>query len=144
MGYFMPTASSTSIHLRIARPVSDLSRTSSMYCAGLGLRVLGAFENHEGFDGVMLGKARMQYHFEFTYCRTHPVLPSPTQEDLVVFYLPNPDEWQATCNAMRVAGFTEVRSLNPYWDLRGKTFQDHDGYRIVLQNDAWTNIEAHQ
>ena len=115
-----------------------------MYCAGLGLRVLGAFENHEGFDGVMLGKARMQYHFEFTYCRTHPVLPSPTQEDLVVFYLPNPDEWQATCNAMRVAGFTEVRSLNPYWDIRVKTFQDHDGYRIVLQNDAWTNIEAHQ
>lgn len=142
MAATIPSASSTPIHLRIARPVINLSRTSSMYCAGLGLRVLGAFENHEDFDGVMLGKAGMQYHFEFTYCRTHPVLPSPTAEDLVVFYLPNADEWQAACNAMQVAGFVEVRSLNPYWDLHGKTFQDHDGYRIVLQHAAWTNTEA--
>jgi len=126
------------MHLRIARPVSDLDRTRSMYCAGLGLHVLGTFENHEGFDGVMLGKVGMQYHFEFTYFRTHPVLPSPTHEDLVVFYLPGIDEWKAACNAMRMAGFLEVRSLNPYWDLHGQTFQDHDGYRIVLQNDAWT------
>ncbi len=28
-------------HLRIARPVRDLARTRAMYCAGLGLRVVG-------------------------------------------------------------------------------------------------------
>ena len=127
------------MHLRIARPVSDLGRARTMYCAGLGLSVLGNFENHAGFDGIMLGRAGMQYHFEFTYFRTHPVLPSPTHEDLVIFYLPSIGEWQATCNAMRVAGFVDVRSVNPYWELHGNTFQDPDGYRIVLQNDAWSD-----
>ncbi|WP_407656490.1 hypothetical protein [Methyloglobulus morosus] len=48
-----------------------------MYCKGLELCVLGRFENHQGFDGVMIGSAGMDYHFEFTYCRTHPVVPRP-------------------------------------------------------------------
>ena len=26
-----------------------------MYCRGLGLQEIGRFENHDGFDGVMLG-----------------------------------------------------------------------------------------
>lgn len=30
-------------HRRIARPVSDLSRTSAVYCQGLGLSVIGDF-----------------------------------------------------------------------------------------------------
>lgn len=25
-------------------------------------------------------------------------------------------------------------SFNPYWDASGQTFEDADGYRIVLQN----------
>jgi hypothetical protein len=35
-----------------------------------------------------------------------------------------------------------VRSFNPYWDARGRTYADHDGYRIVLQNAEWANIDA--
>jgi hypothetical protein len=30
-----------------------------------------------------------------------------------------------------------VQSFNPYWDQHGKTFEDPDGYRVVLQNAAW-------
>lgn len=44
-----------------------------MYCRGLGLRVMGHFENHEGFDGVMLGFADSSYHFEFP---TRALVPS--------------------------------------------------------------------
>lgn len=128
-------------HLRIARPVSDLARTRIMYCAGLGLRVLGGFENHEGFDGAMLGREGMSYHFEFTYCRTHPVVPQPTADDLVVFYLPDESEWMRACAAMDSAGFKRVSSFNPYWDMQGTTFLDPDGYRTVLQNAAWNNVE---
>lgn len=29
---------------------------------------------------------------------------------------------------------TEVVSFYPYWDKQGKTFEDPDGYRVVLQN----------
>ena len=44
-----------SLHLRIARPVSNLDRSVALYRHGLGLEEIGRFENHEGFDGVMLG-----------------------------------------------------------------------------------------
>lgn len=129
-------------HLRIARPVTELFRSQSMYCAGLGLRVLGSFEDHEGFDGIMLGRAGMSYHLEFTTCRNHPMTPRPTEEDLFVFYVPDREEWARRCDAMRAAGFLQVPSFNPYWDLRGCTFQDPDGYRVVLQQAIWTPGEA--
>jgi catechol 2,3-dioxygenase-like lactoylglutathione lyase family enzyme len=87
-------------HLRIARPVSDIARTTSMYCAGLGLRVLGKFEDHQGFDGVMIGNRGATYHFEFTYCRNHPVPPTPTAEDLAVFYVSDVKAWQDACLRM--------------------------------------------
>lgn len=130
-----------SYHLRIARPVSDLQQTAAMYGTGLGLRVLGSFEDHQGFDGIMLGRAGISYHFEFTYCRTHAVAPTPTPEDLAVFYIPDEDEWKNSCANMIAAGFKQGTSFNPYWETHGQTFEDRDGYRIVLQNDAWENVE---
>ena len=126
-------------HLRIARPVSDLARATDMYCQGLGLRVIARFENHAGFDGVMLGVAGADYHFELAYCRDHAVRPTPTVEDLIVFYLPSASEWQGACARMLDAGFEQVAPFNPYWDIRGRTFQDGDGYRVVLQQDDWSN-----
>jgi hypothetical protein len=113
-----------------------------MYCGGLGLRVIDSFENHEGFDGVMLGLADASYHFEFTHRRDHPLVPAPTAEDLAVFYIPVRSEWQSACASMLAAGFKQVASFNPYWDLRGRTFEDADGYRIVLQNAEWSNFAA--
>ena len=121
-------------HLRIARPVADLARSTYLYCRGLDLRVLGRFEDHDGFDGVMLGVADGGYHFEFTRHRAHPVPPAPTVEDLLVFYLPTATEWQMACARMAAAGFRLAVSFNPYWERRGRTYEDHDGYRLVLQN----------
>ena len=126
-------------HLRIARPVSDLARSLAMYCRGLGYVVLGSFEDHQGFDGVMVGAPGGAYHFEFTRCRAHPVAPTPTAEDLVVLYLPDADDWEAACGRMLAAGFRAVASFNPYWDRRGRTFEDDDGYRMVLQKAEWSN-----
>ncbi|MFO1304942.1 MAG: VOC family protein [Burkholderiales bacterium] len=126
-------------HLRIARPVSDLPRAVEMYKRGLDLHEVGRFADHDGFDGVMLGHPGAQYHFEFTLCRAHPVRPAPTPEDLAVFYVPREDDWNHRCVAMREAGFVEVRSFNPYWAQQGRTFEDFDGYRAVIQRAAWPN-----
>jgi hypothetical protein len=123
--------------LRIARPVTNLTRTATMYCQGLGLKIIDGFEDHDGFDGVMLGADGLNYHFEFTHCRKHPVVPMPTNEDLLVFYIETFLEWQSACRNFEKAGFVEVRSFNPYWDIRGRTYEDPDHYRIVLQNDEW-------
>lgn len=124
-------------HLRIARPVRDLARSTNLYCQGLGLRILGGFKDSDGFDGVMLGIPDAGYHFEFTYCRTHPMAPSPTVEDVIVLYIPVKTEWEARCASMCTAGFVQVPSFNSYWDLRGCTYEDPDGYRVVLQQTAW-------
>ena len=58
--------------------------------------------------------------------------------DTSVFYLPDQDEWEASCARMLAAGFQRVPSYNPYWEAQGQTFEDLDGYRVVLQNAAWT------
>lgn len=63
---------------RVARPVTDLQKSAALYEHGLGLRRVGSFEGHAGFDGVML-----------------------------------------------------------QGDSAGRTFQDHDGYLVVIQNAAW-------
>lgn len=126
-----------SMHVRIARPVSDLERSVTMYRRGLGLDELGRFADHAGFDGVILGRRGDTHHFEFTYCRTHPVRPTPTVEDLLVFYVPEVDEWRSGCAAMIEAGFKEAQAFNPYWRQVGRTFEDPDGYRVVLQQAAW-------
>ena len=125
--------------LRIARPVSDLGASVAMYKSGIGSEVIGSFQDHDGFDGTMLGTVGENYHFEFTSCRTHPVHPTPTNEDLLVFYLPESEAWQRQCMKLLEAGFREVPSFNPYWDRNGRTFEDRDGYRLVIQQAAWSN-----
>lgn len=124
--------------LRVARPVTDLERTAEMYCRGLALRVLGRFRDHEGFDGIMIGYPRAEYHFEFTHSRRYPITPSPTPEDLLVLYHPSKSQWDLACAQMKAAGFQIVGSFNPYWNARGRTYQDADGYRVVLQHALWT------
>ena len=125
------------VQLRVARPVTDIERSVDMYCAGLGLSVLGRFENHSGFDGAMLGVVGADHHFEFTRCSDHPAAPSPTEEDLWVFYVPDDSAWQERCASMLSAGFREVAPINPYWGRNGRTFADLDGYRVVVQHAAW-------
>lgn len=124
-------------HMRIARPVTDLELTCRMYCDALELRKIADFTDHDGFSGVMVGRRSAPWHIEFTLCHHHPVKPAATAEDLLVLYYPDAAEWTARCEAMRKAGFTEVVSFNPYWDIAGKSWQDNDGYRVVLQNRAW-------
>ena len=51
-------------HMRIARPVSELDTTASMYCDGLGLELLGSFTDHEGFSGIMLGVPEAGWHHD--------------------------------------------------------------------------------
>jgi catechol 2,3-dioxygenase-like lactoylglutathione lyase family enzyme len=124
--------------LRIARPSRDLRAATEFYTRALGLEVLGSFEDHEGFDGVMLGHAGWPFHLELTRRRHAPVAPCTTDEDLLVFYLPDRGEWNAAVQRVRDSGAAEVESSNPYWDVRGVTFRDPDGYRFVLENAGWS------
>ena len=125
-------------HLRIVRPTDNLDVIAKMYREGLGFEILASFTDHEGFDGVMLGNPGESYHLEFTHHRNHVVGRAPTQDNLLVFYLPDRGEWTIRCERMLGAGFESVQSYNPYWEKVGKTYEDPDGYRVVLQNAAWS------
>lgn len=124
--------------LRVARPTDHLDEVVKFYVEGLGFSILGSFKDHDGFDGVMLGQPGGPYHLEFTTQFGHAVGRAPTQDHLLVFYLPELEHWQTAVERLIAAGYPAVQSQNPYWDIKGKTFEDPDGYRVVLQNAAWT------
>jgi catechol 2,3-dioxygenase-like lactoylglutathione lyase family enzyme len=136
----MNQAGSTALkkaHLRVARPTDDLEAVVRFYRDGLGFTVLYQFQDHDGFDGVMLGHEGAGYHLEFTRKHGHRVGKAPTEDNLLVIYLPNKQEWERAVDRLVQCGHQPVKSFNPYWDLRGKTFEDPDSYRVVLQNADW-------
>lgn len=124
--------------LRVARPTADLDALLFFYRDGLGLALLCRFEDHDGFDGIMLGQEGAPYHFEFTRCHRHSAEMIPSPDTLIVFYIPDPERWRLAVERMDKAGFSPVPSFNPYWDRSGATFEDPDGYRVVLQRADWT------
>lgn len=123
--------------LRVARPTDNLAAITEMYVNGLGFKLLGSFEGHNGFDGSIIGHEQHNYHLEFTHHRGTKVSKAPTQDNLLVFYFTDAALWHASCQQMLKAGFESVASYNDYWDVMGKTFEDLDGYRVVLQNREW-------
>ncbi len=85
----------------------------------------------------MLGFPGAPYHLEFTRHPGVTVGRAPTEDNLLVFYVPDRDAWDTVVARMAEAGHQPVRSLNPYWDRVVVTFEDPDGYRVVVQNSAW-------
>jgi catechol 2,3-dioxygenase-like lactoylglutathione lyase family enzyme len=124
-------------HLRVARPTDDLDACVRFYRDGLGFDVLASFTDHDGFDGVMLGHAGAGYHLEFTRKAGHAAGRAPTPDNLLVFYLPDAADWAAAAERVEAFGAVAVKAFNPYWDIMGRTYEDPDGYRVVLQNAAW-------
>ena len=123
--------------IRIARPTDNLDALLPFYRDGLGFRVLYEFGGHGNFDGVMLGHPNAPYHLEFTVAHGHIAGRAPTEDNLLVFSLPQRNRFDAVYRRLRAAGFLPVPAFNSYWDDKGVTFEDPDGYRIVLQNASW-------
>jgi len=124
--------------MRVARATDKLDAIRDMYRVGLGLEILGEFKDHQGFDGVNIGQSGQRYHLEFTYSPGQRVVVAPSEDQLLVFYIPKRGQWESRCRQMVAAGFRTVAAFNPYWDVRGKTFEDIDGYRVVVQNADWS------
>ncbi len=122
---------------RIVRPTDNPDALLPFYRDGLGLTVLDSFQDHDGFDAIIMGRENVPYHFAFTRTDKHQAGKAPTKENLLVFYLPDHAEWENAVERMKATGFVPVSAFNPYWDKKGVTFEDPDGYRIVLQQADW-------
>ena len=123
--------------VRIARPTDHLDKIIHFYCKGLGFEVIASFKDHAGFDGIMLSLPNSEYHLEFTHEHGTTVGRAQTRENLIVFYIPELEQCQTVINRLITVGYQPVQSHNPYWDKNGVTFEDPDGYNIVIQNAAW-------
>ncbi len=125
------------MRFRTARPTNDLPALERFYGEGVGLTARSRFEDHAGFDGVILGHPGAPYHLELTRRRGHPVGRAPSRDHLLVLYRPEPGQWTAAVQGLLRAGLEPVPSENPYGEVSGWTFEDPDGYRVVLQRGAW-------
>jgi catechol 2,3-dioxygenase-like lactoylglutathione lyase family enzyme len=124
--------------LRVARPTNDLVPLRRFYVDGAGFQVLAAFEGHAGFDGLIVGHAVAPWHLEFVVEDGVRAPRAPSGDHLLVLYLPDREVWRSAGERMQREGFAPVSSHNPYWDRSGLTFEDPDGYRLVLENAAWS------
>lgn len=88
---------------------------------------------------LMLGWPDAVWHLELV--EDPETLATPTEEDLLVLYLGAPVDGELV-ERLAGAGGRQVRSRNPYWDQWGVTFEDPDGYRLVLSNRTWSNVPA--
>lgn len=122
------------VQVRVARPTDQLDKIKEFYVDGLGLEVVAHFENHQGYDGLMIGLPGKVYHLEFTQHVDGSPCPAPTHDNLLVFYMPDAKQIEVVVNRLDSLGYPVVEPENPYWVERGKTIEDPDGWRIVLMN----------
>ena len=121
------------MQLRVARHTARLDEILAFYRDGLGLREIGGFRYHEGYDGVFLEVPGTGSHLEFTTGADHDV-PQPHADSLLVLYLGD----QASVDAVLTrTGAEPVESANPYWTREGVTIADPDGFRVVLVPWEW-------
>lgn len=119
---------------RIARPTNQLAEITRFYTEGLGLKVIGQFTGHEGYDGVMIGLPDSEHHLEFTQYVRETALPKPTNEHLLVFYFKHFTEYTEANERLQQMNCFPVKPENPYWEGKSETYEDPDMWRIVLFN----------
>jgi catechol 2,3-dioxygenase-like lactoylglutathione lyase family enzyme len=124
------------MQLRVARHTERLDELVRFYRDALGLREVGGFHEHDGYDGVFLEVPGTGAHLELTAGGDHGA-PAPHPESLLVFYLGDEETVRAVSSRL---GVDPVPSANPYWDEHGVTFEDPDGFRVVLVPERWTAV----
>jgi catechol 2,3-dioxygenase-like lactoylglutathione lyase family enzyme len=117
--------------VRIARHTDDLEKIEAFYSAVLGFERLGGFQNHNNYDGVFIGKADLDWHFEFTksLSKANHVF---DEDDVFVIYPSSDLEYKILINNILDYKIPIINSKNPYWNENGKMIQDPDGFRIVV------------
>ena len=118
---------------RFARHTNDLERIKSFYITVLGFELLGSFENHNGYDGIFIGKQNENGHLEFT--KSDAIVDfNFGEEDILVFYPNSKLEYEIMLAKIKLHSIEFIATKNPYWNDNGKMFLDPDGYRIVISH----------
>jgi catechol 2,3-dioxygenase-like lactoylglutathione lyase family enzyme len=122
------------MQLRVARHTERLDELVAFYRDGIGLPELGSFHDHDGYDGVFLDLPGTGAHLELTTGGAHGA-PEPHPESLLVLYLGGEEAVEAVAARLDAE---PVEPANPYWAQHGLTFEDPDGFRVVLVPEPWS------
>lgn len=116
------------VRTRVAHPTASVPAAIAFYGDLLGLPVDGPHPAtpYELVFFALPGGGQL----ELTGGGESPV-PS-TGEDLLVLYVPTPDDVAGLRARLEAAGVRSERASNPYWEAMGVTVQDPDGRLVVI------------
>jgi len=118
---------------RFARHTNDLEKIKSFYIHILGFELLGCFKNHNGYDGIFIGKSNENWHLEFTKSE-ETITFNFGDEDFLVFYPNCIEDYDRIIFSLNKNAIKRRPTKNPYWNENGKLFFDPDGYGIIISN----------
>ena len=120
------------VRLRSARPTDAIAPLRRFYVDGLGLAVRAEWQDHEGYDGLVLGPDSGAWQIEFIVERGVTAPPCPGAEHLLVMYVENAAALRAHVDRMAALGVAPTPPHNPYWTRCGVQFIDPDGYGVIV------------
>lgn len=118
---------------RHARHTNNLEKIKFFYINILGFELLGGFQNHNGYDGIFIGKSKQDWHLEFT-TSDEIVNFNFGEEDYLVFYPDNRAEYDQLKHQLIENSIIFIPSKNPFWNENGMIVKDPDGCSIVISN----------
>lgn len=130
----MTREAATGTTVRFARHTEQLEQCVAFWRDELGLPEIGRFEDHAGYDGVILVIPGPGAHLEIT-AGGGVDAPRPHPETLVVLYL---GSWEAVRERAQRLSRPPIEPSNPYWERHALTFEDPDGFRVVLAATSWS------
>jgi hypothetical protein len=93
---------------RYARHTQNLEKLIGFYTKVLDFKVLGDFKDHNGYDGVFLGKHNENWHLEFTQDNNIPE--SQFDEDDILFSIQR--LWKNFRTLLQIWNIIKFPSLN--------------------------------
>ena len=121
------------MEFRNARHTNNLKPIIEFYTHIIGLEVLFSFNNHNGYDGVFIGKPEHDWHLEFTVSekKAKHIF---DEEDIMVFYPTEKKDYEQILEKINTGNIPILKAKNPFWDDNGIMIQDPDGFRIIISN----------
>ena len=128
-----PSADLPVAAVRFARATNRFNELIRFYAHGIGLPRLAAFDDHDGYSGVVYGLPGERRQLEFTQHRGGSTAAAGA-DDLIVLYFETAAAVRNALRRLETLGYSPVTPQNPYWHtrVRGFTLVDPDRWRVVL------------
>lgn len=124
--------------VRIARHTNKIEALKIFYTELIGLKILGEFYNHDGYDGVFVGKEDLNWHLEFT-TSSDKAKQIIDDDDLLVFYPESERDYENILERIKAKRIKIENAKNPYWNQNGILIKDPDGFSVIISDLKTSN-----